>query len=251
MPAVAIGARLAGRVRARWMPLFLRERRTPSTPRLLKAAVVSSASAPPRAPGRDRGGGGPGPPPPGRGAGGRPAAMRWRLPGGGGRASDDAGGRALGPCVVPTLVDEPLQRAVLLLVDLGRALARRGGGGDVAPPVGLERRAVGDREAFGLDPALVEETRRLQGGRLDDGGPARVQGQTRGHGDVLELAPLRLRGPGRGGTRGQGEDERAEDQDPRHGKNLLGGSASSVPRRERPGTVHHLITPPPRGSGPE
>src|SRR5882724_2930498 len=121
--------------------------------------------------------------------------MRCRLPGGGGRASDNAGGRDLGPCVVPTLVDEHLQRAVLLLVDLGRALARRGGGGGVAPSVGLERREVGDREALAPDPALVEETRRLQGGRLSEGGPARVESQARGHRYVLELAPLWPRRP--------------------------------------------------------
>src|SRR5580704_2379241 len=126
---------------------------------------------------------------------------------------DDARGRHFRPRVVPAFVDEDLERAARLVVDLRNPFVR-GRGREVMPAIGLQSRAERESEAIRRNPAFVEEAGRLHRRGLDDGGPIEVQHQPLRHRDVLELAALRLGRRGR--TCAQGEHDRQQDEEPSH-----------------------------------
>src|SRR5438093_4745206 len=106
--------------------------------------------------------------------------------------------------------DADLERAPRLLVDLGGAAVLHARAADVSPAVGLERRAQRGAEAPGFEPAAIDQTGRLDRGRLDDRRLLREVREPPREGDVFELAPDSLGGCGARAEKQQGEQRAKE-----------------------------------------
>src|SRR5713226_2339665 len=91
------------------------------------------------------------------------------------------------PRVVPAFVDQDLERAARLVVDLrGASIGSRCR--EVTPAIGLQRAPERDGEAVRRDPSLEEEPRGFDRRGLDDGGSTPVECKAFRDRNVLELA---------------------------------------------------------------